>query len=31
MKNNDKFFANLPKLELLKQGYDEEILFELIG
>jgi hypothetical protein len=31
MKNNDKFFANLPKLELLKQGYDEDILFELIG
>jgi hypothetical protein len=31
MKNNDKFFANLPKLELLKQGYDEDILSELIG
>jgi hypothetical protein len=31
MKNNDKFLANLPKLELLKQGYDEDILFELIG
>lgn len=31
MKKNDNFLANLPKLELLKNGYDEDILSELIG
>lgn len=29
VKNNDLFLANLPKIELLKNGYDEEILDEL--
>lgn len=31
MKKNDKFLANLAKIELLKNGEDEEILEELIG
>jgi hypothetical protein len=31
MKKNDLFSANLAKLELLKNGYDEEILEELLG
>jgi hypothetical protein len=30
VKNNDIFLANLPKIELLRNGYDEEILEELI-
>jgi hypothetical protein len=29
VKNNDLFLANLPKIELLRNGYDEEILDEL--
>jgi hypothetical protein len=31
IKKNDLFLANLPKLELFKNGYDEEILEELTG
>jgi hypothetical protein len=31
MKKNDLFLANLARIELLKNGYDEEIINELIG
>jgi hypothetical protein len=31
IKKNDLFLANLAKIELLKNGYDEDILNELIG
>jgi hypothetical protein len=31
MKKNDLFLANLSRIELLKNGYDEDIINEMIG
>jgi hypothetical protein len=31
VKNNDLFLANLPKIELLKHGYDNDIISEMIS